>query len=126
VSGKARKTVGGNENPKCVQEGRHHALGGERASRELRGDGEMVVEVAVGVRKSGLGWLFSSRRGRGSFRWRVDSPGEIETVLNERSAGESVIADAIAANPGIDERQREKKKKKEQRSALRERRKAMG
>jgi hypothetical protein len=34
-------------------------------------------------------------------------------VLDERSAGKSVIADAIAADPGIEERKGEEEKQKE-------------
>jgi len=41
-------------------------------------------------------------------------PGEIETVLDQRSASEGVIADAVAADPGIEKWKREKKKKKKQ------------
>src|ERR1700730_14533734 len=37
---------------------------------------------------------------------------EIEIVLNERSAGESVVTHAITAYPGVEEREREKKEKK--------------
>jgi len=40
--------------------------------------------------------------------------GEIETVLNQRSASKGVVADAVAAHPRVEERQREKKKKNEQ------------
>jgi hypothetical protein len=39
---------------------------------------------------------------------------EIEIVLNEWSAGKSVVADAITAHPRIQKRKREKKKKKKQ------------
>jgi len=35
--------------------------------------------------------------------------GEIEHVLDERSAGESVIPDTVAADPGIEKRKGEKK-----------------
>jgi len=39
---------------------------------------------------------------------------EIEIVLDERSAGESIIADAVAAHPGIQKRKRENPEKKKQ------------
>jgi hypothetical protein len=40
--------------------------------------------------------------------------GEIEIVLNQRSPSKGVVTDAVASNPGVEERQREKKKKSEQ------------
>jgi hypothetical protein len=39
---------------------------------------------------------------------------EIQIVLDERSASKSVVADAVAAHPGIEKWEREKKKNKEQ------------
>ena len=38
--------------------------------------------------------------------------GEIEIVLDERSASKSVIADAITAHPGVQKRKRAQEKKK--------------
>jgi hypothetical protein len=40
--------------------------------------------------------------------------GKIEVVLDQRSPGKSVIADAIAADPGIEKREREQEEKKKQ------------
>jgi hypothetical protein len=38
---------------------------------------------------------------------------EVEIVLDERRAGESVVANAVTAHPGIEHRQRKEKEHKE-------------
>ncbi len=72
---------------------------------ENRGaDGEMVVEVAGGRSKAGSGLvIFVQARPAKTFVGVLIVLREIEIVLDERSAGEGVIADAIAANPRIEE-----------------------
>ena len=40
--------------------------------------------------------------------------GEIEIVLDERSAGKSVVTDAVTADPGIEHRQGEQKEHEKQ------------
>jgi len=75
----------------------------------------MVVQVASGCPKVGFGLAeFVETPIAEAGVLRTGSPCEIETVLNQRSASKGVIAYAIAAHPGIQERQGEKKKKNEQ------------
>jgi hypothetical protein len=82
---------------------------------ENRGaDGEMVFEMAGGSSKGGFGLaVFVEPRSAKTFVGVAVVLGEIEIVLDERSTGEGVIADAIAADPGIEEREGEKKKYQE-------------
>jgi len=78
-------------------------------------DGEMVVEVAGGGAKAGPGQVvFVETRAAEAGIGGLVVPGEIETVLDQRSAGKSVIADTIAAHPGIQKRKREKPEKEKQ------------
>jgi hypothetical protein len=78
-------------------------------------NGEMVVEVAGGRSKIGFGFaVFVEVRPAETIVGMLIVPGEIETVLNQRSASKGVVADAIAAHPGVEEWQREKKQKDEQ------------
>src|ERR1700674_2900413 len=88
----------------------------EKRHPENRGaDGEMVVEVAGGSSKVGLGLvIFVDARPAEAFVGMPIVFGEIETVLDQRSASKSIIADAVPTHPGVEKRQRKKKKKKEQ------------
>ncbi len=88
----------------------------EKRGPENRGaDGEMVVEVAGGRSKGGPGLvIFVEARPAEAGVGGLIVPGEIERVLDQRSASKSVVTDAIAANPGVEKRQREKKEKKKQ------------
>src|SRR4029077_18561733 len=88
----------------------------EKRRPENRGtNSEMVVQVASGCPKVGFGlaeFVETPIAEAGVCGLVVLC--EIETVLNQRSASKGVIAYAIAAHPGIQERQGEKKKKNEQ------------
>src|SRR5947207_950734 len=88
----------------------------EKRRPEYRGANcEMVVEVARGRSKIGFGLaVFVEARPAETIVGMLIVPGEIETVLNQRSASKGVVADAVAAHPGVEKRQREKKKKSEQ------------
>ena len=78
-------------------------------------DGEVVLEMAGGRARVGLGLaIFVEARAAKTFVGMPVVFGEIEIVLNQRGAGKRVITDAIAAHPGIEEWEREKKKNKEQ------------
>ena len=88
----------------------------EKRRPENRGaNGEMVFEVARGRAKIGFGLaVFVEVRPAETIVGMLIVSGEIETVLKQRSASKGVVADAIAAHPGVEKRQREKKKKNEQ------------
>jgi len=65
--------------------------------------GEMVIEMAGGSAKFGFGLAgFIEARAAKTFVGVLIVPGEIETVLNQRGTSESVVADAVAADPGIE------------------------
>ncbi len=68
--------------------------------------------------------IFVKARPAETFVGQLIVPGEIKTVLNQRSAGKGVIADAIAAHPRVEKREREKKENQKQ--ALRYTRGARG
>ena len=64
----------------------------------------MVFEVAGWSSKIGFGLvIFVETRAAETFVGVLIVLREIEIVLDERSAGEGVIADAIAAHPRIEE-----------------------
>ncbi len=64
----------------------------------------MVFEVAGRSSKIGFGLvIFVQARPAKTFVGVLIVLREIEIVLDERSAGEGVIADAIAAHPRIEE-----------------------
>src|SRR6266513_1310775 len=88
----------------------------EKRRPEYRGaNREMIVEVARGRSKIGFGLaVFVEARSAETIVGMLIVPGEIETVLNQRSASKGVVADAVAAHPGVEERQREKKKNDEE------------
>jgi len=78
-------------------------------------NGEMVVEAAGGRSKIGFGLvIFVEARGAKTLVGVLVVFGEIEAVLDEWRASKGVIADAVAANPGIQKRKRAKKEKKKQ------------
>jgi hypothetical protein len=77
--------------------------------------GEMVVEMSGGSAKFWFGLAgFIEARYTKTFVGVLIVPGEIETVFDERGAGKGVVANAVAAHPGIEKEQREKKEKKKQ------------
>src|SRR6266550_7373251 len=88
----------------------------EKRRPENRGaNGEMVVEVARGRSKIGFRLaVFVEARSAETVVGMLIVPGEIETVLNQRSASKGVVADAVAAHPRVKKGEREKKKKNEQ------------
>jgi hypothetical protein len=80
-----------------------------------RTDSEMVVEMAGGSAEflPRLAVLVEARAAK-AFVGVAIIFSEVEIVLDERSAGEGVVADAVAADPGIEKREREQEKKKQQ------------
>ena len=75
----------------------------EKRRPENRGANcEMVVEVARGRSKIGFGLaVFVEARRAETIVGMLIVPGEIETVLNQRSASKGVVADAVAAHPRV-------------------------
>ena len=87
----------------------------KRGPEDGGADGEVVVEMAGGRSKVGFGLaVFVEARPAEAGVGVLIVLREIETVLNQRSPGKSVVTDAIAAHPRIEEREREKKQKKQQ------------
>src|SRR6266403_1687191 len=87
----------------------------ERSPQNRGADGEVVFEMAGGRAKVGFGLaLFVEARAAKTFVGMPVVFGEIEIVLNQRGAGKRVIADTIAAHPGIEKWERTKKEKKKQ------------
>jgi len=87
-------------------------MGGEEKRRpENRGaNGEMIFQVAGGGAKEGPGLaVFVDALAAETFVGMAVVITEIEIVLDERSASKGVIADAVAAHPGIEKWQRAKK-----------------
>lgn len=69
-------------------------------------NGEMIFEMAGGSSKDGLGLaVLVEARPAETFVGVAVVFGEIEIVLDQRSTCERVVADAVAADPGIEERQ---------------------
>ncbi len=106
----SRETVGGDGGTEGAGEKDTGMREEEKRRPKNRGaNGEMVVEAAGGRSKGKPGLVvFVEARPTETFVGVLIVPGEIETVLNQRSASKSVIADAIAAHPGIKKRKREK------------------
>jgi hypothetical protein len=87
----------------------------KRHPKNRGADGEMVVEMAGGRAKLGPGLvIFVEARPTKAFVGELVVSGEIEAVLNQRSAGKSVVADAVAAHPGIEKRKRKNPEKEKQ------------
>jgi len=61
----------------------------------------MILKMSGGRSKIALGWLLRPAAAAETFVGVLIVLGEIETVLDEQSAGKSVIANAIATHPGI-------------------------
>lgn len=78
-------------------------------------DGEMVFEMAGGGAELGFGLvIFVEARAAEAFVGKLVVLGEIEAVLDQRSAGKGIIADAVAADPGIQKRKREEPEKEKE------------
>ena len=75
---------------------------------------EMVFEVAGGGAKErfGLARLVHPRIAKAGIRMLIVM-GEIKTVFDEGSADKSIVTNTVAANPGIEEGEREHKKQEE-------------
>ena len=88
----------------------------EKRSPENRGaDGEMIFEVASGRSKVGFGLtVFVEARAAKAFVGVPIIFCEIEIVLDEGCAGEGVVSDAIAADPGVQKWKRNEEKEKKQ------------
>src|SRR6266481_7816221 len=85
----------------------------KRRPENRRSHGEMIFEVARGRSKIGPGLVaFVEARPAETFVGVLIVLGEIQTVLDQRSARESVVANAIATHPGIQKRKRAQEKKK--------------
>ncbi len=110
------ETVGGDGGTEGAREKDAGVCEEEKRRPENRGaDGEMVVEAAGGRSKRKLGQVvFVEARSAEAGVGMLVVFGEIETVLDQRGAGKGVVADAIAADPGVEKREREKKEKKKQ------------
>jgi hypothetical protein len=77
-------------------------------------DGEMIVEMAGnGPKRLAGDAVFVKASVAKTGICILIVVGEIEVVLDQRRAKEGVIANAIAANPGIDQREREQEKNEE-------------
>jgi hypothetical protein len=78
-------------------------------------DGEVVVKMAGGSAKFGARLVvFVETWGAESFVGVAVVFGEIEVVLDQRSADEGVVADTVTADPGIEERESEQKEEEKQ------------
>ncbi len=112
----SRETVGGDGGTEGAGEKDAGVREEEKRRPKNRGaDSEMVVEVAGGRSKGKPGLvIFVEARAAEAGVGGLVVLGEIETVLDQRSASKGVIADAIAAHPGIEKREREKKEKQKQ------------
>jgi hypothetical protein len=110
------EAVGGDGGTECASELDAH-MGDEEKRRpeNSRADSEMVVEMAGG----GAEFLprlsiFVEARGTKTLVSVAIIFGEVEIVLDERSAGKSVVANAVAADPWIEKRERQQEKKQKQ------------
>ena len=65
-------------------------------------NGEMVVEVTGGSSKESSGLaVFVKTRAAETFVGMAVIFGEIQIVLDQRSTGKGVIADAVTTHPGV-------------------------
>jgi hypothetical protein len=113
---RSRETVGGNGGSQCAGE-KNAGVGEEkkRTPEDGGANGEVVVEMAGGGPKFGLGLAgFIETRAAKALVGMLIIFSEIETVFNQRSTDKSIIANAITAHPGIEKRKREEKEKQEQ------------
>ena len=88
----------------------------KKGTPENRGaDSKMVVEMASGRSKVGFGLtVFVEARAAKAFVGVPIIFCEIEIVLEEGCAGEGVVSDAIAADPGVQKWKRNEEKEKKQ------------
>src|SRR5271165_5268848 len=110
------KTVRGNRGAEGTRE-QDAGMGDEqkRSPEDRRSDGEVIFEVAGAGAKfsSGLAVFVEAIFAEASVGLLIVM-GEIETVLDERSARVGVVADTVSAHPGIEYGQREKKEHKKE------------
>jgi hypothetical protein len=86
----------------------------KRSPENRRANGEMILKMAGGCSIFAFGLVaFVKARPTETFVGVLIVLGEIETVLDQGSTGKSVIADAIAAHPGIQKGKRAQKEKKQ-------------
>ena len=110
------ETVGGDRRTQGAGEKNAGVRDQEKRRPENRGaDGEVIIEMAGGRSKvwSGLVTQVETRAAE-AFVGVAVIFGEIEIVLDEWSAGKSVIPDTVAADPGIQKRKRENPEKEKQ------------
>ena len=102
------KAVGGDRGTERARE-QYAQMGNEKERRpeNCRANGEMILKMSGGRSKIGSGLVaFVEARSAKTFVGVLIVLGEIETVLDEQSAGKGVIANAVAAHPGIEKRKR--------------------
>ncbi len=110
------KTVGGDGGTESAREKDADMREEEKRRPENGGaDGEMVFEAIGGCSKDRPKLTaFVEARAAEAFVGVAVVLGEIEIVLDERSAGKGVVADAIAAHPRVQKWKRENPKEKKQ------------
>ena len=110
------KTVGGDGGAEGTRKKYSEMREEEKGRPENSGaNGEVVLQVTGRRSKIGARLIvFVEARAAETLVGVAVILREIEIVLDERSARKSVIADAIAANPRVQQRKREKKEKKKQ------------
>jgi hypothetical protein len=111
----SRKAVGWNRGTKMTSyQNAAMSEEEERRPQDGRTDGEMVLEMTGARPEVGLGLAegieTSFTEGLVGFLVVMS---KVETMLNKRRASVSVVANPIAANPGIDKRQGKNKKDNE-------------
>jgi hypothetical protein len=80
----------------------------KRGPEDGRANREVIVKMACGRPEASFGLTrFVETRASEAFVGMPIVFGEIEIVLDEQSTSKSVIADTVAAHPGIEERKRE-------------------
>ena len=110
------ETVGGDGGTESAREKDADVREEKKRRPENSGaDGEMVFEVIGGCSKGGPKLTAFVETGAAeTFVGVAVVLGEIEIVLNERSTGKGVVADAVAAHPRVQKWKREQKEKKKQ------------
>ncbi len=100
--------MGGDRGTESARE-QYAQMGNEkkRCPENCRANGEMILKMAGGRSKIGSGLVtFVEPRPAETFVGVLIVLGEIETVLDQGSAGKGVVAHAIAAHPGVQEKKR--------------------
>src|SRR4029077_7387548 len=108
------KAIGGDRGREIACE-QYRPMSNEKKRRpeNRRAYGEMILKMSGGRSKIGPGLVaFIEARPAETFVGVLIVLGEIETVLDERSADKSIVAHAIAAHPGVQKRERAQKEKK--------------